>query len=137
MKRKKPLAPPQPNLKRLFLVTALGTLGGALLLALGAWGLGKRDLALGFLIGGFLAPLNLFALGRFTGKALTQGATGLEGRFFLKWVLFALVGFLLLRVSLSCLLGALLSYTWFLALLAWRGIQEAPRKRISPGQDRP
>jgi len=62
-------------------------------------------------------------------RVLAAGQTQGPGLFriyhLIRWVLFALIIWALLTVSVFCLLGALVSYTWFLLVLVWAGLKTA------------
>jgi hypothetical protein len=95
-----------------------------------AWAFGQDFLSSGLLAG------SAIALGNFLGlKTLTQRtfdpARPNGGRKFwlgnaLRWALLGLACWILLRVSGLCLLGALLAYLWFLAVLTWVGVKVPP-----------
>jgi hypothetical protein len=124
-----------PELQVRWISTVLiGTFLGGLLLALAACGFQKSDLALGFFWGGMLSSANFYALNILTTRVLGTGQRGQRG--FWIWNLFrlgilAVVYWFLLRVSMFCLLGALGSYFWFLAVLGWMGWRTATSPKIS------
>lgn len=111
---------------------AFFTLGGGFLAAATSLYLGQKEWALGFFLGALLAPLNLFSLAKVTARVLSAGEG--SGRILFwrnqifRWVLFAGVIGVLIRLSVSCLLGALGSYFWFLSVLAWSGLRNLPQK---------
>jgi hypothetical protein len=110
---------------RVCLVTA----GGGALVGLAAWAFGSGSFGLGFFLGSFLALFGLYSLKALTSKVLDAGAgRGLwlfHSMNAVRWILLAVVYFMLLRISVACLLGAVASYVWFLAVLAWFGIRSA------------
>lgn len=107
----------------------LGTLLGGFLLGIGAAISGNPHLALGFLLGALLSVLNFLFLNTLVVKVLSAGGVKGNKIFWsqqvLRWIAFALIVLVLVRVSFPCLLGALGSYLWFLALLAWLGWRSA------------
>jgi len=112
----------------------VGSLVGGLLFAAGAYGLGYLEFSKGLFLGALLAPLHLLGLKSMVGHILTAGRARGQSLFrifhILRWFLFALIIWALLSVSVFCLLGALVSYTWFLLVLAWAGLKGAmPEKR--------
>ncbi len=123
------------TLKPFFWRTCLGTLLGGILFGAGAFFTGRAHLALGFLLGALLSVLNFLLLNTLVVKVLAAGG-GKGSKIFwtqqiLRWLAFALIILVLVRISFSCLLGALGSYLWFLAVLAWLGWQAArARKNI-------
>ena len=119
------------------LQVCLGSLGGGLLFAVAAFGLGYNDFSKGLFLGALLSPLHLLGLKSMTGRILNAGQAQGPALFriyhLLRWFLFAFVIWALLTVSVFCLLGALVSYTWFLLVLAWIGIKSAmPGNKAPP-----
>ena len=114
----------------------LGSLGGGLLFAAVAYGLGYKDFSKGLFLGALLSPLHLLGLKSMTGRILNAGQAQGPGLFriyhLLRWFLFAFVIWALLTISVFCLLGALVSYTWFLLVLAWVGIKSAMPENKTP-----
>jgi len=109
-------------------------LAGGLALSAIAYATGHPHLGKGLLLGSFLSPLQLLTLQSLTNKVVKAGpAKGLGVfRFYnlFRWAYFVLVCWILLQVSVSCLLGGLLSYTWFLLVLGWVGFRTAlPKKK--------
>jgi hypothetical protein len=108
---------------------SLGSLGGDLLFAAAAYGLGYNDFSKGLFLGALLSPLHLLGLKSMTGRVLNAGQAQGPALFriyhLLRWFLFVFVIWALLTVSVFCLLGALVSYTWFLLVLAWVGIKSS------------
>ncbi len=122
---------PLPLLK-----VAKWTLGGGLAGGILAAIFGFVYFGVGILAGSFLAILSLYSLKILTTKVIQAGPKNL-GLFYglnlVRWFLFALFGYLLLKVSLFCLLGAAAGYAWFLGVLAWLGIQSAgPEQKKQP-----
>jgi hypothetical protein len=109
--------------------TAVLTFAGGILLAFAALLLGRKILALGFFLGGLLAPLNLYGIQKLTGKVLIAGEARGKKVFWLwntvRWVFLAVALSGLLAVSKDCLLGALGTYVWSLAALGWAGWKSA------------
>ena len=107
----------------------LVSLGGGLLFALSAYLTGYPNFAKGLLLGALLAPLHLLGLKSMVGRILAAGQAQGPGLFriyhILRWFLFVLIAGGLLTLSVFCLLGALVSYTWFLLVLAWAGLKAA------------
>lgn len=107
----------------------LFTLGGGMLVGLAAWALGRGDFGFGFFVGALMALAGLFTLKAVTSKVFEMGkASGVwwfQGMNIARWFLLAVVYYLLLKISIACLLGAVASYVWFLAVLAWLGLRGA------------
>ena len=115
------------------------TEAGTIFSAGAAFLLGRPHFAWGLAAGGILSCVNLLAL-----DSLTQRVLSLEGRqgkiwFWIqqvfRWFLSALAIWLLLRISVECLAGALAAYGWFLlalTALAWRSAPTSRRDRFSP-----
>jgi hypothetical protein len=133
VKKKQPNIPPMDPSRSWIYQTALGALGGGLLLAALFYYSGFPEWALGFFLGAFLAPLNFFALTRMTTRVLAAGEGKGRSVFWrqqlLRWFFFGIVSWLLIRISVFCLLGALGSYLWFLAVLAFVGLKTAPGQK--------
>jgi hypothetical protein len=114
----------------------LYTVGGGVVAGLVAWVSGAGPFGLGFFLGSLLALFGLYSLKALTSKVLDQGeGRGLwifHGMNVVRWFLLAIVYFLLLKISVWCLLGAVASYIWFLAILAWFGIRAA--KPVKPAE---
>lgn len=131
-----------PNLKSggpspaFLLRVCLGSLGGGLLFAAAAYAGGYNDFSKGLFLGSLLSPLHLLGLRSMTNRILNAGQARGPGLFriyhILRWLLFALVGWVLLTISVFCLLGALVSYTWLLLVLAWAGIKGATPENKTP-----
>jgi hypothetical protein len=117
-------------------VCLLGLAGG-LVLSYIAYAAGHPYLGKGLLLGSFLSPLQLLTLQSLTNKVIKAGPAKGLGVFRLynlfRWAYFVLVCWLLVRISVSCLLGGLLSYIWFLLALGWVGFRTALPKKKSPG----
>lgn len=151
MKPKIPVTPiptarePWPPLAIFIFKTALGTLAGGLLFALLAFYFQKGYLGMGLLLGVFLSVLYLLSLKNFSAKVLESGNQKNRKTFWmrqaLRWLVFALVCWILLRVSNLCLVGAVLSFTWFIAVLAWvgwaQGKEEMLNSKNQPGKPGP
>ena len=107
----------------------LGSLVGSLVLAAMAYGTGYLDFSKGLFLGALLSPLHLLGLKSMVDRVLAAGQAKGPGLFriyhLIRWVLFAFIIWALLTVSVFCLLGALVSYTWFLLVLAWAGLKTA------------
>ncbi|HTA75579.1 MAG TPA: hypothetical protein VK791_00310 [bacterium] len=107
----------------------LGSLLGSLLLAAIAYGTGYLYFAKGLFLGALLSPLHLLGLKSMVNRVLAAGQAQGPGLFriyhLIRWVLFAFIIWALLTVSVFCLLGALVSYTWFLLMLVWAGLKTA------------
>ena len=117
------------SLFSLMLQVSAGTLLGGLLFAGAAYFFGHPYFASGLLLGALLALFNLLALHSMVGKVLKAGETrGLRNfwaRHVIRWILFALICWGLIQISVFCLLGALAGYSWFLAVLAFVGWRNA------------
>lgn len=115
---------------------SLGSFGGGVLFAILAYGLGYNDFSKGLFLGALLSPLHLLGLKNMTKRILNAGQVRGPGLFriyhILRWLLFAFVVWALLTISVFCLLGALVSYTWFLLVLAWVGIKGAMPENKTP-----
>jgi hypothetical protein len=102
---------------------------GSLVLAAIAYGAGYPDFSKGLFLGALLSPLHLFGLKSLVNRVLTAGQTQGPSLFriyhLIRWVLFAFIIWVLLKVSVFFLLGALVSYTWFLLVLVWAGLKTA------------
>ncbi len=118
------------------LKVCLGSLGGGILFAFSAYLTGYHDFAKGLFLGALLAPLHLLGLKSMVVRILAAGQARGPGLFriyhILRWFLFVLIAGGLLTVSVFCLLGALVSYTWFLLVLAWAGLKAAGSSRKTP-----
>jgi hypothetical protein len=131
MKLKMPVSPsqpprePWPPLAVFMFKTAVGTLAGGILFSLLASLFHRGSLALGLFLGALLSVVYLMSLRRFSAKVLQAAGEKKNSTFWmhqaLRWLLFALICWILARVSSLCLLGAVLSFTWFIAVLAWVG----------------
>ena len=113
-----------------FLVrVCLGSLVGSLVLATITYGTGYLYFSKGLFLGALLSPLHLLGLKSMVSRVLSAGQSRGPGLFriyhLIRWVLFAFIIWALLMVSVFCLLGALVSYTWFLLVLAWAGLKTA------------
>ncbi len=106
------------------------TLLGGIAMALLAIFLGQKGWALGLFVGGVLSILNFFGLKSLVEKNLTPESPAGQKHFWLwnacRWVLCVLACWLLLRFSITSLLGALASYLWFLLVLTWVGWKTKP-----------
>ena len=124
-----PVAPaPAPGtlpFQRIFLVTV----SGGALVALISVLFGQKNFGLGALAGSLLAGGGLFSLKASLRRVLSSTAVQGKRLFFavqaLRWVLWVLALYLLLKVSPTCLLGAVVSYLWFLGVLSVYGLQSA------------
>jgi hypothetical protein len=135
-------SPMDPNLKSrgpspaFLLRVCLGSLAGGLLFAAAAYAEGYNDFSKGLFLGSLLSPLHLLGLQSMTNRILNAGQVRGPGLFriyhVLRWLLFAFVVWALLTISVFCLLGALVSYTWFLLILAWAGIKGAMPENKTP-----
>jgi hypothetical protein len=107
----------------------LVSLGGGLLFAVAAYGTGYNDFSKGLFLGALLSPLHFLALKSMTSRILDAGQVRGPGLFriyhLLRWLIFAFVIWALLSISVFCLLGALVNYTWFLLALAWAGMKDS------------
>ncbi|HXL72740.1 MAG TPA: hypothetical protein VN963_03860 [bacterium] len=114
----------------------LGSLVGGFLFAAGAYGAGFPEFSKGLFLGSLLSPLHLLGLQSMTSRILNAGQARGPGLFriyhLLRWLLFAFVIWALLTISVYCLLGALVSYTWFLLVLAWAGIKGSIPENKAP-----
>ena len=94
-----------------------------------AFVLGKKELSLGLFLGGILSTLNFYGLKRLTEKVLKLEEQKAKAMFWFltasRWCLFILACWGLLMISPSCLLGAFISYFWFLLVLGWVGWRSA------------
>lgn len=114
-----------------------GSLGGGLLFAAAAHGMGYNYFSKGLFLGALLSPLHFLGLKGMTSRILNAGQTQGPGIFriyhFLRWLMFALVIWVLLSISVFCLWGALVSYSWFLLVLVWAGMKDStPEKKTPP-----
>jgi ATP synthase I chain len=110
----------------------LGTLlGGGMGATAVAFLMGQKELSLGFFCGSFLSVFNFWSLKRLAAKTLQAGTAGRK-TFWLwnlgRWVLFGLACWALIRLSPSCLFGALGTYLWSLLVLGWMGWKKARSK---------
>jgi hypothetical protein len=116
----------------------LGSLVGGLLFATAAYGAaGYNDFSKGLFLGALLSPLHFLGLKGMTNRILNAGQMRGPGLFriyhFLRWLMFAFVIWALLSISVFCLLGALVNYSWFLLVLAWAGMKDsAPQNKTPP-----
>jgi hypothetical protein len=128
----KPRGPSEAFLLRI----NLGSLAGGFLFAATAYGLGYLEFSKGLFLGALLSPLHLLGLKSMVGSILTAGRGRGQSLFrifhIFRWFLFALIIWALLLVSVFCLLGALVSYTWFLLVLTWAGFKDAMREKKPP-----
>jgi len=117
--------------KPLMVQVCLGTLAGGGLMAVLARLLGFHMLSWGLLLGAFLAPLNLLTLSsmarRFLQADVNKRNIVLWTSNLIRWGSIALAVWVLIQISVYCLLGALLSYTWYLMVLAWAGRMSASK----------
>jgi hypothetical protein len=108
------------------------TLGAGVIVGLIAWALGHNLFGLGFFLGSLMALFSLYSLKALTTKVISAGDKKGLGYFhvmnIVRVIFMALICYLLLRISIACLLGAVSSYIWFLAVLGWFGVRHA-----SPG----
>ena len=115
---------------------SLGSLVGGLLFSLAAYLASFHDFSKGLFIGALLSPLHLLGLKSMVGRVLAAGEARGPGLFrifhILRWLLFAFIIWVLLTLSVYCLLGALASYTWFLLVLAWAGLRDAASSSKHP-----
>jgi hypothetical protein len=111
------------------LMVCLGSLAGGFLFASVAYRIGYHNFAKGLFLGSLLSPLHLWGLQNMTRHILSAGQARGQGLFRIyhvfRWFLFVLIAGVLLTLSVFCLLGALVSYTWFLLVLAWAGLKAA------------
>jgi hypothetical protein len=128
-----PARPPWPPLAIFMFKTALGTLAGGILFSLVALLFHRGTLALGLFLGALLSVVYLFSLRRFSSRVLQAAGEKKKSTFWLhqalRWLLFALVCLLLAKVSSLCLLGAVLSFTWFIAVLAFVGWAQGKKEK--------
>lgn len=113
---------------------AVGTLTGGLVFSITALVFQKSDLAIGFSLGALLSILNFYGLKTLTEKLLKQGEKGRQAFWLwnlLRWLFFAIICWLFVSVSPVCLLGAVVSYLWFLLALAWAGLKWAAASKTS------
>jgi Ca2+/Na+ antiporter len=119
--------PAVPSAPLPFKAIILTTLCGGLVSAFAALFLGRKDWALGATVGAILASVGLLGLKSALRRMLTPGSAGTKGMFmvqsYIRWFLALVVMFFLLKVSPACLIGALLSYLWFLGVLAVFGLK--------------
>jgi hypothetical protein len=120
----------------LLLKACLGGLAGGVILAGSAYGSHQPQLSLGLFLGSILSVLQLLSLRSMTHRVLRAGMGQGPGLFrlyhLIRWVLFALVCWVLLQVSVSCLLGGLAAHLWSLLVLGWVGFRTAmPEKNIA------
>lgn len=106
----------------------LWTVGGGAVFGGIAWLFGAGRFGLGLFLGGFLCLLSLYSLKALTADIVKNGNRSVwthHATRLLRILAMALVMFLLLKISVSCLLGAVASYVWFLGVLAWFGLRSA------------
>lgn len=124
----------------LLLKACLGGLVGGMLFAGAAYRLGHPHFSLGLFLGSILSALQFLTLRSMTDKVLRAGTTKGPGLFriyhLIRWVVFALVCLVLVKVSVYCLLGALAAHAWSLLLLGWVGFRTSmPEKKTArPGR---
>jgi hypothetical protein len=127
---------PWPPLAVFLFRTAAGTLAGGILFSLLALIFHRGTLALGLFLGALLSVIYLMSLGRFSTKVLQAAGEKKKSVFWmhqaLRWFLFAFVCWILVKVSSLCLLGAVLSFTWFIAVLAWVGWAQGRAEKNKP-----
>jgi len=126
-KEKLSVSPLDP--RRLLVSITMGTLLGGAVAAVFSLIFGKNDLGLGFFLGSILSVINFYGLKVLAEKVLRPGEPKSQKLFWFwnifRWILFAFFCWLLLMVSNICLLGAVLSYFWFLVVLGWLGWRSA------------
>jgi len=122
---------PQRLMATVTMVTLTGGMAGAVLSLI----LGKNDLALGFFLGSILSIVNFYGLKILAERVLRTGDQKGKRSFWfwniIRWALFAFVFWFLLMISNICLLGAVSSYLWFLAVLGWIGWRSASFQKSS------
>jgi hypothetical protein len=103
------------------------TMGAAFALALVALLWKRWDFSLGAVAGALLACAGLLHLKSALRKALSDPNAKSAGPFLfasvIRWGVWALVLYFLLKVSTACLLGAALSYLIYLAVLSFHGLR--------------
>jgi hypothetical protein len=113
------------------------TLASGAVLAVAALFWKRWDFSLGALVGALLACAGLLHLKAALRKVLAKPESGSPGPFLfasvLRWAVWAVVLFLLLKVSLACLAGAALSYMAFLISLTFHGLRHASGPKVSDG----
>jgi hypothetical protein len=115
-----------------WLALALGILAEGVASALVAFLAQKKDLALGLFLGSLCSFLNFRALYVLSVKLLKPGERGRKLFWFwtlARWMVIAFICWFLVRLSPACLLGALFSYLWSLAVLAWVGWKGGSSRR--------
>jgi hypothetical protein len=121
----RPSREPWPPLAVFVFKTALVTLVGGMLFSLAALLFHRGTLALGLFLGALLSVVYLFSLRNFSDKVLQAAGEKKQSAFWMRqavrWLLFAIICWALAKISSLCLLGAVLSFTWFIAALAWVG----------------
>jgi hypothetical protein len=125
-----PVVPSETKPTMPFRRILIGSFGGGLVLAIGGLLWSHGDFALGAVVGSILACGGLLHMKYALKKSLTNPENGSPAPFLvasaIRWVAWAVVLFLLLRVSLACMLGAALSYMVYLVVLAFHGVRYAP-----------
>jgi len=105
------------------------TFGFGVAMAVAALFWRRWDFSLGALVGALLACAGLLHLKAALRRVLTKPESKSPGPFLfasvLRWAVWAVVLFLLLKVSVTCLVGAALSYIAFLISLAFHGMRQA------------
>jgi hypothetical protein len=108
---------------------AIWTMGGGIAFGLIAALLGAARFGLGLFLGSVLALFVLYSLKALTSKVVQMpGSMGMwffHGLNIARWVVLAVVYFMLLKISVFCLLGAVTSYVWFLVVLGVIGVRSA------------
>jgi hypothetical protein len=103
------------------------TLAGGTGLSIAALLAGRKDVALGTAAGAILAAVGFLGLKSTLRRALAEPNKNPKRLIFAsnwtRWFLWAVVMFLLLKVSVFSLLGALASYLVFLGILAFFGLR--------------
>jgi uncharacterized membrane protein len=105
-------------------LTALSTLiGGILLSGLSFFLMKNVDLAIGAFLGAILSVLNLFAMNRLSLQVLMNGEKKSRKLFvfsnLLRWGFIGLACWALLKISVACLIGAIISNLGSLVALIW------------------
>jgi hypothetical protein len=130
------LLKPEGGAGNFLLMVCWRSFAGGFLFAAAVYIAGYKDFSKGIFLGALLSPLYLLGLKSMTGRVLAAGRTLGPGLFrvyhILRWFLFAFIIWILLSVSVFCLLGALISFTWFLLTLAWTGLRGAMPEKETP-----
>ena len=124
-----------------FKAIILATLIGGLVSALVGFVTGHKDWGLGAFVGALLSSIGLLGLKASLRRMLSPEQTLSKGMFmaqsYVRWFLAFMAMFLLVRVSVLCLLASLLSYMWFLAVLAAYGLRSSRAWKPEDTQARP